>query len=92
MEQRQFWELWKKWTDRIVLSVKFTNDIRLVAPSSDPAQPSIYELGEARPGDDIGNQMDGQNDEGDHVANGGRVTDVEVKEWCRHEGGGGQTI
>ena len=43
---------------RTALSVQFTNDIGLVNSSSDLAQPSVYEFGEPRPGDDIGNQME----------------------------------
>jgi hypothetical protein len=78
--------------------VQFTNDIGLVTSSSNPAQPSICELGEPGPGnglysapiDDIGNQMDDQNDEGDRVDDGGRVADVEAKGWWKHEEGWGR--
>ena len=54
------------------MSVQFANDIGLVTFSSNPAQPSVYEPGEPRPGDGIGNQRDGQNDEGNRVYDGGR--------------------
>ena len=72
---------------RTVLSVQFMNDIRLVTSSSDPAQPSICELGEPRPGngfysalvDDIRDKMDRQNDEGDRVDDGDRAADVEAE-------------
>ena len=48
------------------------NDIGLVTSSSDPTKPRVYELGEPRPGDGMGNQDD-------HVDDGGRVADVKGK-------------
>ena len=69
--------------------MQFTNDIGFVAPSRDPAQPSVRELGKPGAGngpysmsiDEIWNEMDDHNDEGDRTDDGGRVTDVEAKEW-----------
>ena len=76
-----------------VLSVQLTNNIVLVTSSGGPAEPSVCELRGSRPRnglhsasiDDVGNQMDGQNDEGDCVDDGGRVADVEAKGWGRHQ-------